>query len=195
MSGGPLAVLPLKGKRATFVWSLPIELGNKITNSNDEKFIDYLKDNIGDTLTNLALIGEKKTFPLYLRFLRDTIDNRKVFIGDSAQAIHPLAGQGLNLGFRDVASLVDILLKGKKLGLDLGSNHLLKQYESWRSFDRISLATYTDFINALFSNDNFYLKTLRELGMNALDKSDLLKSFFVKEAAGEYGNLPELLKQ
>ena len=195
LSGGPLAVLPLKGKRATFVWSLPIELGNKITNSNDKKFIDYLKDNIGDILTNLALIGEKKTFPLYLRFLRDTIDNRKVFIGDSAQAIHPLAGQGLNLGFRDVASLVDILLKGKKLGLDLGSNHLLKQYESWRSFDRISLATYTDFINALFSNDNFYLKTLRELGMNALDKSDLLKSFFVKEAAGEYGNLPELLKQ
>ena len=195
LSGGPLAVLPLKGKRATFVWSLPIELGNKITNSNDEKFIDYLKDNIGDILTNLALIGEKKTFPLYLRFLRDTIDNRKVFIGDSAQAIHPLAGQGLNLGFRDVASLVDILLKGKKLGLDLGSNDLLKQYESWRSFDRISLATYTDFINTLFSNDNFYLKTLRELGMNAIDKSDLLKRFFVKEAAGEYGNLPELLKQ
>ena len=129
------------------------------------------------------------------RFLRDTIDNRKVFIGDSAQAIHPLAGQGLNLGLRDVASLVDILLKGKKLGLDLGSNDLLKQYESWRSFDRISLATYTDFINTLFSNNNFYLKTLRELGMNALDRSDLLKSFYVKEAAGEYGNLPELLKQ
>ncbi len=195
LSGGPLAILPLKGKRATFVWSLPIELGDKISKSNDEKFINHLKDNIGDILTNLALIGEKKIFPLYLRFLKDTIDNRKVFIGDSAQAIHPLAGQGLNLGLRDVASLVDILLKGKRLGLDLGSNELLKQYESWRSFDRISLATFTDFINTLFSNDNFYLKTLRELGMNGLDKSDLLKSFFVKEAAGEYGNLPALLKQ
>ena len=134
-------------------------------------------------------------FPLYLRFLRDSIDNRKIFIGDSSQAIHPLAGQGLNIGLRDVASLVDTLLKGKKLGLDLGSIDLLKTYESWRSFDRISLATYTDLINTLFSNDNFYLKTLRELGMNALDRSDLLKGFFVKEAAGEYGNLPELLKQ
>ncbi len=195
LSGGPLAILPLKGKRTTFVWSLPIELGHKISKSNDEKFINHLKDNIGDILTNLELIGEKKVFPLYLRFLRNTIDNRKVFIGDSAQSIHPLAGQGLNLGLRDVASLVDILLKGKKLGLDLGSNDLLKQYESWRSFDRISLATYTDLINTLFSNDNFYLKTLRELGMNALDKSDLLKNFFVKEAAGETGNLPELLKQ
>ena len=195
LSGGPLAILPLKGKRATFVWSLPTEFGDKISKYNDEKFINHLKYNIGDILTNLELIGEKKMFPLYLRFLRDTIDNRKVFIGDSAQAIHPLAGQGLNLGLRDVASLVDILLKGKKLGLDLGSNDLLKQYESWRSFDRISLATYTDFINTLFSNDNFYLKTLRELGMNAVDKSDLLKSFFVKEAAGEYGNLPALLKQ
>ena len=195
LSGGPLAILPLQGKRSTFVWSLPIGIGNKISKSNDEKFINHLKDNIGDILANLSLIGDKKIFPLYLRFLRDTIDKRKVFIGDSAQAIHPLAGQGLNLGLRDVASLVDILSKGKKLGLDLGSNYLLKQYQSWRSFDRISLATYTDFINTLFSNDNFYIKTLRELGMNALDRSDLLKSFFVKEAAGEYGNLPGLLKQ
>ena len=195
LSGGPLAILPLKGKRTTFVWSLPIELADKISKSNDEKFINHLKDNIGDILTNLKLIGEKKIFPLYLRFLRDTIDNRKVFIGDSAQAIHPLAGQGLNLGFRDVASLVDILLKGKKLGIDLGSIDLLKKYETWRSFDKISIATYTDFINTLFSNNNSYLKALRELGMNAVDKSELLKNFFVKEAAGEYGDVPELLKK
>ena len=140
------------------------------------------------------MIGEKKMFPLYLRFLRDSLDNRKVFIGDSSQAIHPLAGQGLNIGLRDVASLVDTLLKGKKLGLDLGSIDLLKTYEAWRSFDRISLATYTDLINALFSNNNFYLKAIREFGMNAIDRSKLLKSFFVKEAAGEHGNLPEFLK-
>ena len=133
-------------------------------------------------------------FPLYLRFLRDSVDNRKVFIGDSAQAIHPLAGQGLNIGLRDVASLVDILSNGKKLGLDLGGVDLLKRYESWRSFDRISLATYTDLINSIFSNNNFYLRALREFGMNAIDKSQLLKSFFTKEAAGEYGDLPDLLK-
>ena len=194
LSGGPLAILPLQGKRSTFVWSLPIEMGNKLSKYKDEKFINHLMENIGDILTNLSLIGEKKTFPLYLRFLRDSIDNRKVFIGDSAQAIHPLAGQGLNLGLRDVASLADILLKGKKLGLDLGGYDLLKKYESWRSFDRISLATYTDLINTLFSNNNFYLKAFRELGMSVIDKSELLKSFFVKEAAGEHGNLPELLK-
>ena len=194
LSGGPLAILPLQGKRSTFVWSLPIEMGNKLSEYKDEKFINHLMENIGDVLTNPSSIGDKKTFPLYLRFLRDAIDNRKVFIGDSAQAIHPLAGQGLNIGLRDVASLVDILLKGKKLGLDLGGNDLLKRYESWRSFDRISLATYTDLINTLFSNNNFYLKAFRELGMNVIDKSELLKSFFVKEAAGEHGNLPELLK-
>ncbi len=194
LSGGPLAILPLLGKRSTFVWSLPIEMGNKLSEYKDEKFINHLMENIGDVLTNPSSIGEKKTFPLYLRFLRDAIDNRKVFIGDSAQAIHPLAGQGLNIGLRDVASLVDILLKGKKLGLDLGGNDLLKRYESWRSFDRISLATYTDLINTLFSNNNFYLKAFRELGMNVIDKSEFLKSFFVKEAAGDYGNLPELLK-
>ena len=194
LSGGPLAILPLQGKRSTFVWSLPVEIGKKLSDSKRELFTNYLKDNAGDILSNPSLVGEKKMFPLYLRFLRDSIDNRKIFIGDSSQAIHPLAGQGLNIGLRDVASLVDTLLKGKKLGLDLGSKDLLKTYESWRSFDRISLATYTDLINALFSNNNFYLKAIREFGMNAIDKSQLLKSFFTKEAAGEYGDLPDLLK-
>ena len=194
LSGGPLAILPLQGKRSTFVWSLPIEIGNKLSASKDEIFTNYLKENTGDILIKPSLIGEKKMFPLYLRFLRDSLDNRKVFIGDSSQSIHPLAGQGLNFGLRDVASLVDTLIKGKKLGLDLGGIDLLKSYESWRSFDRISLATYTDLINALFSNNNFYLKALREFGMNTIDKSPLLKSFFTKEAAGEFGDLPDLLK-
>tara|TARA_B100000963_G_scaffold132660_1_gene115504 strand:- start:212 stop:1429 length:1218 start_codon:yes stop_codon:yes gene_type:complete len=194
LPGGPLAILPLQGKRSTFVWSMPIEMGNKLSVSKGEVFQNYLNQITGDILTKPSLMGEKKMFPLYLRFLRDSIDDRKVFIGDSSQAIHPLAGQGLNIGLRDVASLVDTLLKGKKLGLDLGSIDLLKRYESWRSFDRISLATYTDLINALFSNNNFYLKALREFGMNTIDKSHLLKSFFTKEAAGEYGDLPDLLK-
>jgi len=195
LPGGPLAILPLKGKRSTFVWTLPIEMGNKLSKSKGEVFLNHLKENIGDILINPSVIGEKKMFPLYLRFLRDSVDNRKVFIGDSAQAIHPLAGQGLNIGLRDVASLVDILSNGKKLGLDLGGVDLLKRYESWRSFDRISLTTYTDLINALFSNNNFYLKALREFGMSVIDRSPLLKDFFIKEAAGEYGNLPDLLKQ
>ena len=194
LSGGPLAILPLQGKRSTFVWSLPVEIGKKLSGSKREKFINYLMDNVGGILLNPSLVGEKKIFPLYLRFLRESIDNRKIFIGDSSQAIHPLAGQGLNIGLRDVASLVDTLIKGKKLGLDLGSIDLLKTYESWRSFDRISLATYTDLINALFSNNNFYLKAIREFGMSAIEKSQLLKSFFTKEAAGEYGDLPDLLK-
>ena len=195
LKGGPLAILPLQGKRSTFVWSLPEEIGKKLSKSTDEMFTSHLKSNIGDILTNISLIDEKKMFPLYLKFLRDPIDIRKVFIGDSALAIHPLAGQGLNVGLRDVASLVDILLKGKKLGLDLGSIDLLKKYETWRSFDKISIASYTDLINTLFSNNNFYLKALRELGMATINNSKLLKSFFVKEAAGEYGDIPELLKK
>ena len=195
LTGGPLAILPLQGKRSTFVWSLPTDKGKNLSFSEGEIFINHLKENIGDVLTNPSLIGEKKMFPLYLRFLRDSTDNRKVFIGDSAQAIHPLAGQGLNIGLRDVASLVDVLLNGKKLGIDLGGADLLKRYETWRSFDRISLTAYTDLINLLFSNNNFYLKALREFGMNAIDRSPLLKDFFIKEAAGEHGNLPDLMKQ
>ena len=98
LPGGPLAILPLYGKRSTFVWSLPIKMGNTLSKYKDEKFISHLKENLGDILTNVSLIGQRKAFPLYLRFLRDTIDDRKVFIGDSAQSIHPLTGQGLNLG-------------------------------------------------------------------------------------------------
>ncbi len=195
LTGGPLAILPLQGKRSTFVWSLPEKIGNNLSLSTDEIFTNHLKGNIGNILTNVSLIDEKKMFPLYLKFLRDPIDIRKVFIGDSALAIHPLAGQGLNIGLRDVASLVDILVKGKKLGVDLGNIDLLKKYETWRSFDKISIATYTDFINTLFSNNNFYLKALREFGMNTINKSELLKNFFVKEAAGEYGDVPELLRK
>ena len=195
LTGGPLAILPLQGKRSTFVWSLPSEIGNNLNISTGEIFVNHLRENIGDILTNVSLIDEKKMFPLYLKFLRDPIDIRKVFIGDSALAIHPLAGQGLNIGLRDVASLVDILSKGKKLGLDLGNIDLLKKYAKWRSFDKISIATYTDFINTLFSNNNFYLKTLRELGMHTIDRSELLKNFFVNEAAGEYGDVPELLRK
>ncbi len=195
LKGGPLAILPLRGKRSTFVWSLPIGIGNNLSKSTDKIFINHLKGNIGDILTNVSLIGEKKMFPLYLKFLRDPIDIRKAFIGDSALAIHPLAGQGLNIGLRDVASLVDILSKGKKLGIDLGNAGLLKEYETWRSFDKISIAAYTDLINTLFSNNNFFLKALREFGMNTIDNSKLLKNFFVKEAAGDYGDVPELLKK
>ena len=195
LTGGPLAILPLRGERSTFVWSLPTKVGNELSISTDEIFIDHLRGNIGDILTNISLIDEKKMFPLYLKFLKDPIDIRKVFIGDSALAIHPLAGQGLNIGLRDVASLVDILLKGKKLGIDLGNIDLLKEYGTWRSFDKISISTYTDLINTLFSNNNIYLKAVRELGMNTIDRSKLLKNFFVKEAAGEYGDVPELLKK
>ena len=195
LTGGPLAILPLQGKRSTFVWSLPAEIGTNLSKYTDEMFTSHLKRNIGDILTDVSLIDEKKLFPLYLKFLRESIDTRKVLICDSALAIHPLAGQGQNIGLRDVASLVDILFKGKKLGIDLGNTDLLKKYEAWRSFDKISIATYTDLINALFSNNNFYLKALRELGMGTIDNSNLLKKFFVKEAAGEYGDVPELLKK
>lgn len=194
LPGGPLAILPLNGKRSTFVWSLPLETGNTLYKTNDRAFANHLKQYIGHILKNPSLIQEKKIIPLYLRLLRDPVDDRKVFVGDSAQAVHPLAGQGLNIGLRDVASLVDVLAKGKKLGLDIGSKEILDKYQSWRSFDRITLATYTDLINALFSNNNKSLKFLREFGMNIVDRSSLLKRFFIKEAAGEYGELPNLLK-
>ena len=146
-------------------------------------------------LIDITLDSEKYVFPLSLSILRDFVDERRVFIGDSAHTIHPLAGQGLNLGLRDIASLTEILVSGKKIGEDIGSIGLLKRYEQWRSFDRFLLSSYTDGINTLFSNDNKILRAVRRLGLKAIDSSTSLKTAFMNEAAGEYGHLPDLLKE
>ena len=194
-TGGPIASLPLKGNRSAIVWSEEKKKGFHVSQSKKENFLEELKAKLSNVLVDISLDSEKYVFPLSLSILRDFVDERRVFIGDSAHTIHPLAGQGLNLGLRDIASLTEILVNGKKIGEDIGSIGLLKRYEQWRSFDRFLLSSYTDGINALFSNDNKILRALRRLGLKAIDSSTNLKTAFMNEAAGEYGHLPILLKE
>ncbi len=193
-NGGPIASLPLKGNRSAIVWSEEKKKGLEVIQSKKENFITELKKKLNNILVDINLDSEKYVFPLSLNLLRDFVDERRVFIGDSAHTIHPLAGQGLNLGFRDIASLTETLVNGKQIGEDIGSIEVLKRYEQWRSFDRFVLSSYTDGINALFSNDNKFLRALRRLGLRAIDSSTNIKKAFMNEAAGEYGNLPDLLK-
>ena len=194
-SGGPIASLPLKGNRSAIVWSEEKKKGYQVSQSNNENFLGELKAKLNNILIEINLDSEKNVFPLSLSILRDFVDERRVFIGDSAHTIHPLAGQGLNLGLRDIASLTEILVNAKKIGEDIGSIGVLKRYEQWRSFDRFLLSSYTDGINALFSNDNKILRLVRRLGLKAIDTSASLKTKFMNEAAGEYGDLPTLLKE
>ena len=194
-SSGPIASLPLKGNRSAIVWSEEKTKGFQVSKSKKENFLRELQAKLNNVLIDITLDSEKYVFPLSLSILRDFVDERRVFIGDSAHTIHPLAGQGLNLGLRDIASLTEILVNGKKIGEDIGSIGLLKRYEQWRSFDRFLLSSYTDGINTLFSNDNKILRTVRRLGLKAIDSSTNLKTAFMNEAAGEYGHLPDLLKE
>ena len=194
-SSGPIAILPLTGKRSAIVWSEEKRKGLEISELKNQYFVRELKTKIGSILGDITLDSDKHVFPLSLRLLRDCVDKRRVFIGDSAHTIHPLAGQGLNLGLRDIASLTEVLVEGKKIGEDIGDIGLLKRYEQWRSFDRFLLSSYTDAINALFSNDNRFLRSIRRFGLKAINSSTNLKTAFMNEAAGEYGHLPELLKE
>ncbi len=194
-SGGPIASLPLRGNRSAIVWSEEKKKGFQVSQSKNEDFLEELKKKLNNILIDITLDSEKYVFPLSLSLLVDFVDERRVFIGDSAHTIHPLAGQGLNLGLRDIASLTEILVNAKKIGEDIGSIGVLKRYEQWRSFDRFLLSSYTDGINALFSNDNKILRLVRRLGLKAIDTSASLKTKFMNEAAGEYGHLPELLKK
>ena len=191
----PIASLPLKGNRSAIVWSEGKTKGFQVSKAKKENFLRELTEKLNNVLIDITLDSEKYVFPLSLSILRDFVDERRVFIGDSAHTIHPLAGQGLNLGLRDIASLTEILVSGKKIGEDIGSIGLLKRYEQWRSFDRFLLSSYTDGINTLFSNDNKILRAVRRLGLKAVDSSTNLKIAFMNEAAGEYGHLPDLLKE
>ena len=194
LPAGPFAILPLTGDRSSIVWSEEPERATAIMAGDDASFLAELSVRFGHQLGELSLAGPRGSFPLDLQIARSFVANRFVLIGDAAHAVHPLAGQGLNIGMRDVAALVEVLVDGARLGLDLGSAPLLERYERWRRFDSAFSAVAMDALNRLFSNDNAPLRLLRDLGLGLVDQAPELKRFFVREAAGQTGEVPKLLK-
>jgi 2-octaprenyl-6-methoxyphenol hydroxylase len=194
LPAGPFAILPLKGDRSSIVWSEQRERATAIMAGDDASFLAELSLRFGHQLGELSLAGPRQSFPLDLQIARSFVADRFVLIGDAAHAVHPLAGQGLNIGMRDVAALIEVLVDGARLGLDLGSAPLLERYERWRRFDSAFSAMAMDGLNRLFSNDNAPLRLLRDLGLGLVDHTPELKRFFVREAAGLTGDVPKLLK-
>ncbi len=194
LPAGPFAILPLKGDRSSIVWSEQRERATAIMAGDDASFLAELSLRFGHQLGELSLAGPRQSFPLDLQIARSFVADRFVLIGDAAHAVHPLAGQGLNIGMRDVAALIEVLVDGARLGLDLGSAPLLERYERWRRFDSAFSAMAMDGLNRLFSNDNAPLRLLRDLGLGLVDNAPELKRFFVREAAGLSGDVPKLLK-
>jgi len=162
--------------------------------ADEAAFLGELAKRFGSRLGDITLAGPRQSFPLDFQVARSFVGERLALVGDAAHAVHPLAGQGLNIGLRDVAALTEIIVEGTRLGLDIGTTSLLERYERWRRFDSAFSATVMDGLNRLFSNDNAPLRALRDLGLGVVDNTPWLKRAFVREAAGVSGTVPRLLK-
>ena len=194
LPAGPFAMLPLTGNRSSIVWTEEKERGAAIMALDEEGFTRELATRFGARLGAIKLAGPRQSFPLEFQIARSFIADRLALIGDAAHVVHPLAGQGLNIGMRDVAALAEIIVEEARLGLDIGSGPGLERYQRWRRFDSAFSGAVMDGLNRLFSNDNAPLRVLRDLGLGLVDRVPELKRFLVREAAGGTGSVPRLLK-
>lgn len=194
MPNGPLAILPLPGNRSSIVWSETDANAKVISALSDEDFLAILRPRFGDFLGQIRLAGPRFSYPLNLTLAKSYVAPRVALIGDAAHGVHPIAGQGLNLGLRDVAALAEVLVEATRRGEDLGAPDVLERYQGWRRFDSVSLALGMDTVNKLFSNDNPILRAGRDLGLGIVQAAGPLRRAFMRQAAGLSGPLPRLLQ-
>ena len=194
MPGGPLAILPLTQNRSSIVWSETTDKAKAIMALDDAGFLDALRPAFGSFMGDIQLAGQRFTYPLGLSLAESFIADRLALVGDAAHGVHPIAGQGLNAGLRDVATLAQVLTEARGRGEDIGGPQTLARYQQWRRFDTATLAVATDTFNRLFSNDNPVLRAARDIGMGLINNAPSLRRSFIREAAGLTGDLPTLMK-
>ncbi len=194
MPPGPLAILPLPGNRSSIVWSESTSTAQAIQALDDQGYLAALRPRFGDFLGEISLAGKRFTYPLNLTVANSFIGARMALVGDAAHGMHPIAGQGLNAGLRDVGALAEVLTGATRRGEDFGSSLVLQRYQEWRRFDTAALVAATDVFNRLFSNNNLLLRLTRDLGMGAVNAMPGLRRSFLREAAGLTGDLPKLLQ-
>ena len=195
---GPFALLPLvdddQGRhRSAFVWTVSEKDGPGFAKLGDRGFTAELEKRAGDLLGSMALVAPRMTYPLGFHHSAKIVGDRIVLVGDAAHGIHPIAGQGLNLGLRDVAALTEVLVEGARLGLDLGDAALLARYQRWRGLDSLMVSLATDGLTRLFGVPGRTASAVRRAGLGAVQRMPMLKRFFMDEARGEAGDLPRLL--
>jgi 2-octaprenyl-6-methoxyphenol hydroxylase len=194
MPPGPLAILPLQGNRSSIVWSETTKDAERIHGLSDADYLDHLRPRFGSFLGEISLAGKRYTYPLNLSLAQSLIAERVALVADAAHGVHPIAGQGLNAGLRDIAALAETITDARRRGEDFGSQTVLETYQRWRRFDTATLAIATDGFNRLFSNDNPLLRVARDIGMGTIQSIPALRRGFIREAAGLTGDLPRLMQ-
>ncbi|MBD8661715.1 ubiquinone biosynthesis hydroxylase [Rhizobium sp. CFBP 8752] len=184
LPSGPFAILPLTNNRSSLVWTERTDAAERLMASDDLIFEEELQRRFGHKLGEIRLVGGRKAYPLSLTLSRAFVAPRFALAGDAAHGIHPISGQGLNLGFKDVAALAETVVEADRLGLDIGSLNVLERYQSWRRFDTFRMGVTTDVLNRLFSNDVTPIRIARDFGLGVVERLPKIKDFFIGQAAG-----------
>ncbi|MBV7408814.1 FAD-dependent monooxygenase [Maritimibacter sp. DP1N21-5] len=191
---GPLAILPLPGNQSSIVWTETAAEAARVHALPDAEYLDHLRPRFGDFLGEISLAGGRFTYPLNLTVAERFVVERVALVGDAAHGMHPIAGQGLNAGLKDVAALAEVLTLARRRGEDIGRLDVLERYQQWRRFDVAQMVAATEIANRVFSNDNPFLRIGRDLALGAINAMPGLRRGFIREAAGLTGELPKLLQ-
>jgi 2-octaprenyl-6-methoxyphenol hydroxylase len=194
MPAGPFASLPLTGKRSSLVWTESRAEAARIVALQPDEFHQELEQRFGLHLGEVKALDKPRAFPLSYFVARSFIGERLALIGDAAHVIHPIAGQGLNMGLKDVAALAEVVVDAARLGIDFGQSDVLESYQRWRRFDTMAMGVATNSLNFLFSNKSTLLRTVRDIGLGLVDRAPPLKNMFIRQAAGLSGEVPRLLR-
>ena len=194
MPAGPFAILPLKERRSSIVWTETAREAERIMALPDTGFRAELERRFKLHLGEITTVGARRVHPLGFSVARSFVADRIALVGDAAHVIHPIAGQGLNMGLKDVAALAEVIVDAARLGLDPGAPDVLERYQRWRRFDTMSMGLATDGLNRLFSNQSAVLRLARDIGLGLVDRVPNLKRLFMREAAGLVGDVPKLLR-
>ena len=204
LPAGPFAILPVRapdvdgkaggGTWSSLVWTEGKREAERLMKADDFTFELELERRFGRKLGAIEVVGPRAAYPLGLTLARDFVRPRFALVGDAAHGIHPIAGQGLNLGFKDAAALAQVVVEADRLGLDIGALDVLERYQRWRRFDTVQMGVVTDVLNRLFSNDSTLLRTARTFGLGVVDRLPRMKRMFIDQAAGRGGDVPNLLR-
>lgn len=194
LPAGPFATLPLPGNRCSVVWTERTADAERLLALPATSFQEELEQRFGHKLGWVKVVSKPRAYPLGFAMARSFIGDRLALVGDAAHLIHPIAGQGLNMGLRDVAALAEVVTDAARVGLDFAAPSVLERYQRWRRFDTLAMGVATDGLNRLFSNRSDVLRAVRDVGLGLVDRLPRLKGLFIRDAAGLTGEVPKLLR-